>query len=167
MYSGKLRLSDTDFGKIYVLLITAALAAAVWTGTRLPCVEGMTVMLGAPDISGNPAEEVSLMCMPDIIAAVLLSLPCGRAFSSFAAGAVFFLRGLSVGHTAMYCTVNSVNGAAVGALTAYSAVTLLLFVYTAIMKSKGKNSGALPKLLSYFAVSGAAVLLRAVPYLCM
>ncbi len=156
---------EAGYTKITVLITAAALAAAVWIGLKLPTESGLSLAVSSPLTGDELLLSASKLAFPDILSAAILSLPCGRTFSSLAGCAVFFLRGLVIGHTAMFCTVNSVSPAAVGALTAYCAVTLMLMLY-AVLLTRGKREGnAVSGILCYLAVSGASVILRTVPYL--
>lgn len=166
METDKLRsISVKDFKKLTAILVTAALFAAVWIGLKMPSGKGFSVAVLSP-VSGKDAlTGAAMLCFPDLLSAALLTVSGGRAFTYAAALSVFFLRGLAIGHTANFCVVNSVNSAAIGAFISYCAVTLLLAVYAVFIREEKGETGAFFKMLCYFTVSGASVVLRVVPYL--
>ena len=156
---------EAGFTRIKMLITAAALAAAVWIGLKLPAQSGLSLAVRSPLRGDELLLSASRLAFPDILSAAILSLPCGRTFSSLTGCAVFSLRGLAIGHAALFCTVNSVSSAAVGALTAYCAVTLMLILYALLMTRRNGEEHAVSRLLCYLAVSGASVILRTVPYL--
>ena len=154
-----------NFLKIYICLIAAALAAAVWAGLELPAESGLTVMLMSPARDGKLLYYGARLLLPEIITAAFLTVPSGKVFSSVAAVFLFAVHGVAAGHTLKYCVVNSVDAAAIGVCVSYAALTLLFYIYAVFMREENGSCTNLFRLLCYFTVSGAAIILRIVPFL--
>lgn len=154
-----------NFVKLYICLIAAALAAAVWIGLELPAQSGLTVGLLSPARDGKLLSEGVKLLLPEILTAALLTFPSGKVFSSFAAAFLFAFHGVAAGHTVRYCVVNSVDAAAIGVCVSYAALTLMFYVYAVFMREGNGTCTNLFRLLCYFTVSGAAIILRIVPFL--
>lgn len=160
------RITEKDcFLKVFICLATAVLVTAVWLGTKLPADEGMAISVFSPFEKGTITDAEVLLLLPELVSAALLTLPLGRVFSSVSASAVFAVHGMAIGHTVRYCAVNSVDAAAIGVGVSYSALTLMMVVYAVFMREE-KGTGFF-RLLCYLTVSGAAIILRIVPFLFM
>ena len=166
-----MKFADIKFNKrnaderiLTALLIVATLSATIWAGTVIECSKGQNVAI-APLFTGeNKLTDIGFLTLPDILTAAVFSLPLGKITERIVTFAVFAVRGLAVGHTFCFCTVNSVSAAALGAVAAYCVVTLMFGFYRIYISDK-KEMGTPARLLCYLTVSGAAVIIRTVPYL--
>lgn len=124
---------------------------------------GGTVKLTSLFENGFGAGCIRL-CAPDFAALLLFTLCRGARSLIAACGAVFALRGAAMGACAAFCVQNSAPYGSLGILISYGAVTALCAVYSVIIAGLTDARPGV-KALCYFTVSGAAAVLRIIPYL--
>ncbi len=107
------------------------------------------------------------ICFLDILQTLLMGVGAGQRMFVPVATAIGALRGAALGAAISFCTENALPGAAVGMTASFGAVSVLLLCYGTFMHRIACETSFLYRILCYFAVSGAAALLRLLPYLLL
>lgn len=107
------------------------------------------------------------ICFFDIVQTLLIGVGAGQRMFVPVATAISALRGVALGAAISFCTENALPGAAVGMTASFGTVSVLLLCYGIFMHRIACETSFLYRVLCYFAVSGAAVLLRLLPYLLL
>lgn len=158
-----------DFGRDRRMRAAVAFAAVCVfalfcrLGSMLSFPAGGAVILSSPFAEGFGAGCARL-CAPDFAALLIFTLCRGIRPMLAACFAVFSLRGAAMGACAAFCVQNSAPYGALGIMISYGAVTALCAVYCVMLSGLEDTRGRV-RALCYFTVSGAAAVLRIIPYL--
>ncbi len=107
------------------------------------------------------------ICFLDIVQTLLIGVGAGQRMFIPVVTGIGALRGMALGAAISFCTENALPSAAVGMTASFGAVSALLLCYGIFMHRISCETGFLYRILCYFAVSGAAALLRLLPYLLL
>ena len=155
--------------RIYLsYLPIAAFLICIAAGTYFGGDGGAVINLKNPfDDGASFFFTCAQICLLDVLQILFVGISAGQRLFIPAATAVGGLRGGALGAAVSFCTKNALPGAAVGMTASFGAVSVLLLSYGIFMDRIAPQTGFLYRLLCYFAVTGAAALLRLLPYVLL
>ena len=148
---------------IFLVSAFLAIAAGWYFGSQLSGMESCIIIPKSPFTDGF-FEGVIKICLFDIIAFWLLTVPLSDTQAIASSFSVFFFRGLVMGCGCRTFFANSSDAVCILILFSYMLVTLFLIIYDAFLNFTDQK-GTLCRILVCFIATGACSILRIFPVL--
>ena len=148
---------------IFLASVFLAVALGWYLGSQLGSIESCIIIPKSPFTDGF-FEGVIKICLFDIIAFWLLTVPLSDSLTIASSFSVFFFRGLVMGCGCRTFFANSSDVVCILILFSYMLVTLFLIIYDAFLNFSDQK-GTLCRILTCLIATGACSILRILPVL--